>query len=281
MKTFFLMAVLSLTTSLSLFADGTNVLTGKKERSSYAIGMMIGSSWKRQGIELDDDLFLRGLKDQQSGAPTLLTKEEMQATIQEFQKEFNEKLKKKRAEQAIKNKADGEAFLAENKTKPGVQILPVTLPDGKTYELQYIVITNGTGATPTSNSLVTVNYRGTLIDGTEFDSTARAGRPAQFQVNRVMRGWTEAVTRMKVGSKWKLFIPAALAYGEQGQGNIPPNATLIFEVELLDSEAYRPPAPITSDVIKVPSADSMKKGAKIETIKSEDVQKLQSQSKTN
>ena len=274
MKTILLTAVLSLATSVSLFADGTNVLTGEKERSSYAIGMMIGSNWKRQGIDLDDDLFLRGLKDQQSGAPTLLTKEEMQATVREFQKDLNEKLKKERAEQAVTNKAEGEAFLAKNKNQPDV----ITLPDG----LQYIVITNGTGATPASNSIVTVNYRGTLIDGTEFDSTARAGgRPAQFQVNRVMRGWTEALTQMKVGSKWKLFIPPALAYGEQGQGSIPPNSTLIFEVELLDFMAPRPPAPITSDVIKVPSADSMKKGAKIETIKSEDVQKLQSQTNTN
>jgi FKBP-type peptidyl-prolyl cis-trans isomerase FklB len=127
-----------------------------------------------------------------------------------------------------------------------------------------------------------VNYRGTLLDGTEFDSSAKAGHPVQFQANRVIRGWTEALTQMKVGSKWQLVIPAELAYGEQGNRGIPPNSTLIFEVELISTEYQSPPAPavstntpLTSDIIKVPSLEEMKKGAKIEVIKPEDAAKLQ------
>ena len=131
---------------------------------------------------------------------------------------------------------------------------------------------------------MTVNYRGTFLDGTEFDSSAKSGHPAEFQANHVIPGWTEALTNMPVGSKWQLFIPSDLAYGERGNRGIPPNSTLIFEVELLDTKASPPPppaAPLTSDIIKVPSAEEMKKGAKIETLKPEDVQKLQSQNQTN
>jgi len=132
---------------------------------------------------------------------------------------------------------------------------------------------------PSPTDLVEVNYRGTLIDGTEFDSSAKAGRPASFAVNGVIRGWSEALMRMKVGSKWQLFVPADLAYGEFGkQPNIGPNATLVFELELLSAKAPPPPpaaaAPLTSDIIKVPSAEEMKKGAKIETLKAEDVERM-------
>jgi FKBP-type peptidyl-prolyl cis-trans isomerase len=254
---------------------GTNVLSDEKSRSSYAIGMMFGSRWEQQGIDVDDNWLLRGLKDAQAGGPTLMTEQEMGSTLTQLQKDINAKQEKKRQEMAEKNKRDGEAFLAENKTKPGV----ITLPDG----LQYKVITNGSGSTPAMNDTVTVNYRGTFIDGKEFDSSAKNGQPAQLTVGGVIHGWTEALLQMKAGSKWQLFVPSELAYGERGRRpGIPPNTVLIFEVELIAIEHPSPPAPavstgapLTSDIIKVPSAEEMKKGAKIEVIKPEDAAKLQ------
>jgi FKBP-type peptidyl-prolyl cis-trans isomerase FklB len=192
-------------------------------------------------------------------------------TIDAFSKELGAKQQQKQMELAAKNKTEGDAFLAANKNQPGVQ----TLPDG----LQYLVITNGTGEIPTAGDTVTVNYRGTLIDGTEFDSSYKRGQPATFPVGGVIRGWTEALQKMNAGSKWKLFVPSDLAYGPQGRPGIAPNAVLIFEVELLAVQHPTPPSaansPLTSDIIKVPSAEEMKKGAQIETIKAEDVPKLQ------
>ena len=257
---------------------GTNVLSDEKARISYAIGMSMGHNLQRQGVEVDANLVARGINDVLSG-PTLLTPEQAQETLTAFQKEFAAKQQKTREEAAVKNKAEGAAFLATNKNNPGV----ITLPDG----LQYKVITNGNGTIPTPNDVVMVNYRGTLIDGTEFDSSIKRGRPAQFPVGNVIHGWMEALTQMKVGSKWEIFVPSELAYGERGRPNIPPNSVLIFEVELLATEPQPPPAtvgstnaPLTSDIIKVPSLDEMKKGAKIEVIKPEDVAKLQ-QSQTD
>jgi len=255
-------------------ADDTNLLTDTKARVSYAIGMMLGHNWQQQGLEVNPDLAARAIKDVQAGGATLLTQEEMQQTLTSFQQEFRVIQQKKKAELGLKNKADGDAFLAANKAKPGVE----SLPDG----LQYMVLTQGTGAQPTPSDTVTVNYRGTLIDGTEFDSSYKRGQPASFPVGGVIKGWTEALQKMTVGSKWKLFIPSELAYGENGQRTIPPNSTLIFEVELLDTKTPAPPAPaqpLTSDIIKVPSADEMKKGAKIEVIKSEDAAKAAASAK--
>jgi FKBP-type peptidyl-prolyl cis-trans isomerase FklB len=272
MKTTFWMTVFSLTTATSLLADDANVLSDAQSRASYAIGMMMGERWKQQGIDLNDDVFLRGLRDAEAGTNTLMTEKEMNDTLNQFQQEMLAKQKQMRAELGEKNKAEGAAFLAANKNNPGV----IALPDG----LQYKILTSGMGKTPASDDTVTVNYRGTFIDGKEFDSSAKAGHPVQFQANHVIPGWTEALTKMKTGSKWELFIPPVLAYGEQGGRSIPPNATLIFEVELLDVKASPPavpPAPLTSDIIKVPSADEMKKGAKIEVIKPEDAQKLENQ----
>ena len=154
-------------------------------------------------------------------------------------------------------------------------------PRGLYYEemeIGYKVITAGTGEIPKSNDTVTVNYRGTLVNGKEFDSSAKHGGPAKFQVNRVVRGWTEALQLMKTGSKWELYLPSSLAYGDGGSGPmIEPGSTLIFEMELTGIDAppppAPPPAPLTSDIIKVPSADELKKGAKIEVIKAEDLWK--------
>lgn len=262
-----------------IFADDTNILNNEQARASYAIGMMLGQNWKRQSIDVDPDLVLRGLKDEQSGGKTLLTSDEMQSTLRAFQQTIMAKQMKEREELAAKDKAAGEAFLATNKNNPGV----ITLTNG----LQYLVLTNGDGEIPDADSTVTVNYRGRLLDGTEFDSSAKVGHPIEIQANRVIRGWTEALTMMKVGSTWRLFIPEDLAYGERGSRSIPPNSTLIFDVQLLSAKATPPPPampptqPLTSDIIKVPSAEEMKKGAKIETIKAEDVQKIQSQTQSN
>ena len=248
-------------------SDGTNVLSDEKARVSYAIGMTFARNFKMQDVEVDPDVLARGLKDAQSGGTTLLTQDQMRDTLGEFQKSLAAKQRVLREAAAAKNKVEGEAFLATNKSNPGV----ITLPDG----LQYMVITNGSGAMPLSNDVVTVNYRGTLLDGTEFDSSYKRGHSAQFPVGNVIHGWTEALLHMNVGSKWKLFIPAQLAYGEQSRPGITPNSLLVFEVELLGAEHPKPPAPITSDIVKVPSLDEMKKGAKIEVIKPEDAEKAQ------
>ncbi|MEK7781252.1 MAG: FKBP-type peptidyl-prolyl cis-trans isomerase, partial [Verrucomicrobiota bacterium] len=176
-----------------------------------------------------------------------------------------------------KNKAEGEAFLAANKSKPGVKVFP--------SGLQYKVLAEGSGESPKPEDTCIVKYRGTLIDGTEFDNSEKApGGTASFPANRVIPGWTEALTNMKPGAKWQLFVPSNLAYGEMGKGgNIAPNTVLLFDVELVSFTAAPPPpppaAPLTSDIIKVPSLDEMKKGAKIETIKAEDVEKLQKEKK--
>jgi FKBP-type peptidyl-prolyl cis-trans isomerase FklB len=275
MKTIIFATALCLGLAPMVMAD-TNQLADEKSRVSYAIGMMLGHNWQQQGLEVDPDIAVHAIKDVQAGGATLLTQAEMQETLTTFQKEFKVKQQKMQAEKGVKNKAEGEAYLASNKSNAGV----VALPDG----LQYLVLTNGTGPMPSSADTVTVNYRGTLIDGTEFDSSYKRGQPAQFPVTGVIHGWTEALLKMNVGSKWKLFIPADLAYGEQGRPGIPPNATLIFEVELVSTQppATPPPTaapaqPLTSDIIKVPSAEEMKKGAKIEQIKPEDVQKYMSQ----
>ena len=191
------------------------VLKNQKEKVSYIIGTDIGGNLKRQSIDIDPNILARGVQDALSGATPLLSKEEIQETMVAFQKEMMEKQKQR-----------GEAFLSENKKKEGVK----TLPSG----LQYKVIKAGTGKKPKVNDTVTVNYRGTLIDGTEFDSSFRRGQPAAFPVSGVIPGWTEALPLMQEGAKWQLFVPPNLAYGERGAGGlIGPNATLIFEVELI------------------------------------------------
>jgi FKBP-type peptidyl-prolyl cis-trans isomerase len=245
----------------------------EREKASYAVGLNYGSNLKRQEIELDPNQFFQGFKDAYSGKP-LLTEQEMRDVLNAYSQTLRTKQEEKKKLLGEKNKKEGEAFLAENKNKPGILTLG-------TNGLQYKVITEGTGDLPKPEDMVTVNYRGTLVDGTEFDSSAKAGKPATFRVTGVIPGWTEALKQMKTGSKWQLFIPPGLAYGERGSGPlIGPNATLLFDVELLSIQATPPPvqsAPLTSDIIKVPSLEEMKKGAKIETIKAEDVEKLQKQ----
>jgi len=262
-------------------AQETNGIANPKDRMSYAIGMTVGNNIKRGGVELNLDMLTQAIRDMVAGNPMKLTDAQVQEALRAYQTESQTKREEERKRLVEKNKAEGSAYLATNKTKPGVKVKEVTLPDGKTAELQYKVGTEGTGATPKTNDMVSVNYKGTLINGTEFDSSAKHGGPAKFQANRVIRGWTEALQMMKVGSKWELYIPAELAYGDFGSGqNIEPGAALIFEVELLGIEpppapptATNPSQPLTSDIIKVPSAEELKKGAKVEVLKAEDVEK--------
>jgi FKBP-type peptidyl-prolyl cis-trans isomerase FklB len=207
-------------------ASSAVILKTDRDKQSYAMGMNLGTGLHRQGMTLDPALVERGLKDAQSGAKTAMTEDEARAALQKLTADVRQKMEAKSKEEAAANIKVGEAFLAENKTKPGV----VTLPSG----LQYKILTEGKGPKPTASDTVTCNYRGTLISGKEFDSSYKRGQPAQFQVGGVIKGWTEALQLMPVGSKWQLFIPPDLAYGDRGAGaDIGPGETLIFEVELL------------------------------------------------
>jgi len=209
--------------AVSLFAEEKPPqLKDLKDKASYALGLNFGFNFKRQNIDLNTDAFAAGFKDAMSGRKPLMSEQEVRETMMAFEKDMQQK----QAETAQKNAAEADKFLAANKSKEGVK----TTESG----LQYKVLKEGSGAQPKSSDTVTVNYRGTLTDGTEFDSSYKRGQPATFPVGGVIKGWTEALQLMKVGSKFQLFIPANLAYGEQGRPGIPPNSLLIFEVELMD-----------------------------------------------
>jgi len=203
------------------------VLKTQKDKVSYSIGMDIGTTLKKQELDVDPAILARGIRDSMSGQKPLMTDQEMRDTITTFQKEMMAKQQEQTKQMGEKNKKQGEAFLAENKKKEGVK----TLPSG----LQYKVIKAGKGKKPKATDTVTTHYRGTLIDGTEFDSSISRGKPASFPVNVVIPGWTEALQLMEEGAKWQLFIPSNLAYGDRGTpgGPIGPNATLIFDIELI------------------------------------------------
>ncbi len=239
-----------------------------KDKVSYAIGMYFGNIIKRNSLEVDVDTVSKALKDLVGGGTTRLTEQEAQQVMQQMQAELQAKQKemmaKREAEAKVageKNKKEGETFLAENAKKPGVK----TLPSG----LQYKVITEGKGEKPKASDTVSTHYRGRLINGTEFDSSYKRSQPMEFAVGGVIPGWTEALQLMKVGSKWELYIPSNLAYGERGSPpNIGPDSTLIFEIELL---SIKPPTEssqaVSGEIIKVPSAEGLKKGEKIEVIR--------------
>ena len=207
-------------------AQDAPVLKTDKDKLSYAMGMDLGAQLKSKSVDIDPSLFAAGLKDALAGRKTTLTVEEAKAAISELQKGLAVKQAALAKAVGDRNKAEGDAFLAANKAKPGV----VTLPSG----LQYRILTAGTGKKPTATDTVVCHYRGTLIDGKEFDSSFKAGAPATFPVGQVIRGWTEVLQLMPVGSKWQVFIPSNLAYAERGaSADIGPNATLIFEIELI------------------------------------------------
>ena len=207
-------------------AASASPLKTEDEKFSYALGMNLGTNLQKQSVNVDPNLLIRGMKDAMAGGKMLLTEDEARAALMEMQKEVQQKMQEKAKVEGEANKKEGDAFLAANKSKQGV----VTLPSG----LQYKIITAGTGPKPTADDTVVCNYRGTLISGKEFDSSYKRGEPATFAVNGVIKGWTEALQLMPTGSKWQLFIPPDLAYGDRGAGaDIGPDATLIFEVELM------------------------------------------------
>ena len=259
-----------------MMAGDTNVLTDDKARLSYSIGVTIATQWKLQGVDVDPDVVLRGLKDAQEGMPLLMNQQELSAAMTKVQQEINERTQQRLAQIKVMS----EAFLATNKTNPGV----ITLPDG----LEYKIITEGDGAVPADGDTVSLNFRGTFVDGSEF----AAGKSTQVPVGRnAIHGWDEALKLMKTGSKWQVFIPSELAYGQTGfAGHIPPNTAIILEVELLSirkpdaspiPQPIPPPPrpivtqPLTSDIIAVPSAEELKQGKQPYTIKTEDIPKIQ------
>lgn len=202
------------------------VLKTQKEKVSYSIGLDIGRNFKQQSIDINPDLLTKGIKDALSGATPALTDDEMREVMTTFQTEMMAKMAENSKKAGEKNKKDGEAFLAENKKKQGV----VTLPSG----LQYKILVDGKGRKPALKDTVTAHYRGTLLDGTEFDSSYKQGEPTTFAVSRMIKGWTEVLPMMRVGSKWQVYVPANLAYGDRAASQeIGPNSTLIFEIELI------------------------------------------------
>src|ERR1700682_6425987 len=232
MKKYILLILVSFT-AFSLFAQSKKKsattanpatiarLNNQTDSLSYSIGIMLASFYKQQGImKINDTLVNKAIKDKMNGDSTLLTEAQCNQVLMGF-------IEKAKADKASASKKQGAAFLAENKTKPGV----ITTASG----LQYIVLRQGTGPKPLATDKVKCDYEGTLIDGTVFDSSIKQGKPIEFNVNGVIRGWTEALQLMNTGSKWRLFIPSDLAYGDQQMGpDIKPGSTLIFEVELLE-----------------------------------------------
>jgi FKBP-type peptidyl-prolyl cis-trans isomerase len=208
-------------------------LTTKKDKLSYSLGLDVGNRLHQMGVDIDPAILAQGVKDAVTGAKPALSPEEISQVISELQTEQRTKMQQQQAEMAAankqlgeKNKKEAQAFLAENKSKPGV----VALPDG----LQYKILKEGTGPKPTTDDTVVCHYRGTLINGAEFDSSYQRGEPVTFPVKGVIKGWTEALQMMPVGSKWQLFIPSDLAYGDSGvPGHIEPDSMLIFDVELI------------------------------------------------
>ena len=202
------------------------LLKTEVDKVSYSIGVQLGQNFKQQEIEISVESMMRGLRDAMAGKTLALSEDEMQKVMMDFQQRMMAKQKERQQAEAAKNLAKGMAFLEANGTKEGVTVLP--------SGLQYKIIQKGTGRTPTINDRVKTNYRGTFIDGTEFDSSYKRNKPVEFPVKGVIKGWTEALQLMKEGGKWELYVPANLAYGEQDIRGIPGNSTLIFEIELLE-----------------------------------------------
>ena len=222
MKTGLLLGLIAISLSLNAYGKDTAGLKTDKQKFSYSVGFQLGQNLSRQKLDIDSKIAAQGMQNALSGTTPKLSPEEMRASIQVYQKKEQDKMEA----QGKKNLEVGQAFLEANKKKEGV----VTLPSG----LQYKVLTEGKGKQPKSSDSVIAHYRGTLINGTEFDSSYKRNEPATFPVQGVVKGWQEALPLMKEGAKWQIYIPADLAYGPRGTGQaIGPNETLIFDIELI------------------------------------------------
>jgi len=271
--------IVSFTALLALGAFATQAaeiksaddLKDARQKASYGLGVNAGNLWKGRGADIDWDAYIRGVRDAYGGQTLLLTDPQIREAMTQFQAETTSRFQAKQAEEGGKNKAAGEKFLADNKAKDGVK----TTASG----LQYKVVKMGDGPKPAATDKVTVHYTGTLIDGKKFDSSVDRGQPATFPLNGVIKGWTEGLQLMATGSKFQFFIPPDLAYGLNAPPSIGPNQVLVFDVELLNVESTAPAQPVTSDIIKVPSAEELAKGAKIEVIKADDAKKLAEEQK--
>jgi FKBP-type peptidyl-prolyl cis-trans isomerase FklB len=223
---YILVTLLGMSLTLGVcFAAEKGDLKDQKDKESYSLGYQFGRYLKAQGLEINMDVYTSGIKDALGGVDPLLGQEEIGRTVSGVQQRAEAARQKELREESAKNLAKGKAFMEANGKKEGVK----TLPSG----MQYKVLVEGSGRTPKATDQVTVNYRGTLIDGTEFDSSYKRGTAATFGADKVISGWKEALQLMKEGSKWELVIPPGLAYGQQNTGSIPPNSTLVFEVELI------------------------------------------------
>jgi len=208
------------------YAGEKQDLKDQKDKESYSLGYQFGQNLKAQDVEINLDVYISGIRDSLGGKDSLMSQEETRTTLSDLQKRIAAVRQKELKEKAEKNLSESKAFLAENGKKEGIK----TLLSG----LQYKVLAEGSGKMPKAEDTVTVHYKGTLIDGREFDASYKRGQPATFKVNGVIKGWSEALQLMKEGSKWQLYIPPDLAYGERAMGpQIPPNSALIFEVELI------------------------------------------------
>jgi len=227
-------AMALLTTIAALAQDAAPELKTDKDKLSYALGMNLGENFRKQGLDVDPAILVKAFAEAFNTGKTVMSEEDMKTVLTAAAANIRKKQAAEQAEKGEQAQKDGEKFLADNKAKDSV----VTLPSG----LQYKILKQGTGEKPTSEDTVICNYKGTLIDGTEFDASEKHGGPASFPVKGVIAGWTEALQLMPVGSKWQLFVPSSLAYGAQGPPGIGPNATLIFEVELVSIQKAAAPA---------------------------------------
>ncbi|HEX9079088.1 MAG TPA: FKBP-type peptidyl-prolyl cis-trans isomerase [Desulfuromonadaceae bacterium] len=209
-------------------AEDRTPLTDRKARDSYSLGYEFGANLKAQEVNLDEGVLIAAIREALAGKEPAMSMDDMRETLKELRKEVLIRHNLRRNERAAKNKKEGEAFLAANKAREGV----VTLTSG----LQYKVLAEGNAVPPRASDRVRVHYRGTLLNGTEFDSSHAGGGPATVRVNEMIPAWSEALQLMKPGAKWQLFVPAGLAYGERQYGKIPPNSTLVYELELVAIE---------------------------------------------
>ena len=261
-------------------AETNSAFPDKKERLSYAVGMNMGAWLKRNEYDLNMDLFASALKDAMAGQQMKMTDNEAMKEMQGHSQELMAKRREEQRKLAEKNTKAAEEWLAANKQKPGVktEMVKAAGPGDKMVELQYKVITEGNGPAPKTNDQVTVVYHGRTIEGKEFDSSTKRPGAGKFSLNVTPRfggpsaGLLDAIRMMSVGSKWEVYVPPALGFGTSpGPGGVEPGSAVIYEVELVSIDS---PQPLTSDIIRVPSAEELKNGAKVEVLKPEDVARL-------